>query len=64
LNCTPNENLKDCLKVEVGLIENNYELIEKFEYFEELQLSTIQIIQMTFIFDVLRLAIYGLVFGA
>jgi hypothetical protein len=66
LNCTPNVDLKDYLKVEVGLVENNYELIEKVEYFEELQFSTIQIIQMTFIFlfDVLGLAIYGLVFGA
>jgi hypothetical protein len=66
LNCTPNANLKDYLKVEVGLVENNYELIEKVEYFEELQVSTIQTIQMTFIFlfDMLGLAIYGLIFGA
>jgi hypothetical protein len=66
LNCTPNANLKDYLKVEVGLVENNYELIEKVEYFEKLQVSTIQTIQMTFnfLFDVLGLAIYGLVFGA
>jgi hypothetical protein len=30
--------LKDYLKVEVGLVENNYELIEKVEYFKELQI--------------------------
>jgi len=39
MNCTPNVELKDYLKVEVGLTENNYELIEKVEYFEELQVD-------------------------
>ncbi len=39
MNCTPNVELKDYLKVEVGLIENNYELIEKVEYFEKLQVD-------------------------
>jgi hypothetical protein len=42
--------MKNFLKAKVGLVENNYELIEKVEYFKELQFSTIQTIQLTFIF--------------
>jgi hypothetical protein len=37
LNCTPNVDLKDNLKVEIDLA--NYELIEKVAYFEELQVD-------------------------
>jgi hypothetical protein len=36
LNYTPNANLKNYLKVEVGLVEDNYELVEEAKYFEEL----------------------------
>jgi len=36
MHFTPNAYLKDYLKIKVGLIEDNYELIEKVEYFEEL----------------------------
>jgi hypothetical protein len=36
LNCTPNVELKYYLKVQFGLIENNYELIQEVKYFEEL----------------------------
>jgi len=39
LNCTPNVDLKDYSKVEIGLVKDNYELIEEVEYFEELQID-------------------------
>ncbi len=39
LNCTPNMNLKNYLKAEIGLTKDNYEQIEKAEYFEELQVD-------------------------
>ncbi len=39
LNCTPNMNLKNYLKVEIGLTKDNYEQIEKVEYFEKLQID-------------------------
>ncbi len=39
LNCTPNVDLKDYSKAEIGLVKDNYELIEKVEYFEELQID-------------------------
>jgi hypothetical protein len=32
-------DLKDYLKVEIGLTKNNYELIKKVEYFEELHVD-------------------------
>ncbi len=32
-------DLKDYLKVEIGLTENNYELIEEATYFKELQVD-------------------------
>jgi hypothetical protein len=32
-------NLKDYSKVEIGLVKDNYELIEKVKYFEELQID-------------------------
>jgi hypothetical protein len=32
-------DLKYNLKVEIGLIKDNYELIEKVEYFKELQID-------------------------
>jgi hypothetical protein len=38
-NCTPNVNLKNYLKTEIGLTKNNYEQIKKAEYFEELQID-------------------------
>jgi hypothetical protein len=37
LNCTPNTNLKDYMRVE--LIEENYQFIKEAEYFKELQLD-------------------------
>jgi hypothetical protein len=36
LNYKPNANLKNYLKVEVGLVKDNYELVEEVKYFEEL----------------------------
>jgi hypothetical protein len=39
LNCTPDMNLKNHLKVEIGLTKYNYEQIEKAKYFEELQVD-------------------------
>ncbi len=38
-NCTPNGNLKDYLKVEVILVEENYELIKEIEFFEKLRVD-------------------------
>jgi hypothetical protein len=38
-NFTPYANLKDYLKVEVILVEKNYELIKEVEFFEELQVD-------------------------
>jgi hypothetical protein len=35
-NYTPNVNLKDYLKIEVVIAEENYELIKEVEFFEEL----------------------------
>jgi hypothetical protein len=35
-NCTPNANLKDYLKVEIVLVEENYELIKGAKFFKEL----------------------------
>jgi hypothetical protein len=32
LNCTSNVNLKDYLKVEIGLIEDSYGLIKEVEF--------------------------------
>jgi hypothetical protein len=39
LNCSTNVNFKDYIKVEVALGEENYELIENFEYFEKLKVD-------------------------
>jgi hypothetical protein len=39
LDFTPNADLKDYLKTEVGLVEDSYELIEKVKYFEELHVD-------------------------
>ncbi len=39
LNCTLDMNLKNYLKVEIGLTKYNYEQIEKAKYFEELQVD-------------------------
>jgi hypothetical protein len=36
LNYTPNANLKNYLKVEIGLFKDNYELVKEAKYFEEL----------------------------
>jgi hypothetical protein len=38
LNCTPNANLKDDIKL-VVLIEENYELIEEVKYFKKLKVD-------------------------
>jgi len=32
-------DLKNYLKVEIGLTQDNYDLIEKIEYFKELQVN-------------------------
>jgi hypothetical protein len=39
LNCSTNANLKDYIKVEVALIEDNYELIKESNYFEKLKVQ-------------------------
>jgi hypothetical protein len=39
LNCIANANFKKYIKFEVTLVEENYELIEEFEYFEKLQVD-------------------------
>jgi len=39
LNFTPNVDLKDYLKVEIGLVEGKHELIEKATYFEVVQVD-------------------------
>jgi hypothetical protein len=36
MNCRANVSFKDYIKFEVALIEENYEFIEEFEYFEKL----------------------------
>lgn len=36
---TPNPDLKDYLKIKVGLVEDNYDLIKKAKYFEELHID-------------------------
>jgi hypothetical protein len=36
MNCRANASFKDYIKFEVALIEENYEFIEEFEYFEKL----------------------------
>ncbi len=36
LNCTPNVDLKDYMKAEILLVKENYQLIKKVKYFEEL----------------------------
>ncbi len=46
LNCTPNMNLKNYLKAEIGLTKDNYEQIEKVEYFEVLQVNEDEIIHL------------------
>ncbi len=38
MNCTPNANLKDDIKL-VVLIEENYELIEEVKYFKKLKVD-------------------------
>jgi hypothetical protein len=39
MHFTPNVDLKVYSKTKVGLVEDNYELIKKFEYFEEPQVD-------------------------
>ncbi len=39
LNYKPNVDLKDYSKVEIGLVKDNYELIEEVEYFKELKID-------------------------
>jgi hypothetical protein len=39
LNFTPNVDLKDYLKVEIGLVEGKHELIEEAAYFEVVQVD-------------------------
>jgi len=86
LNCTPNVDLKDYMKVEVVLVEENYQLIKKLntsknckliglsDSSKPLDLSFLLILFFLFPsnldpnvflskFDVIGLAIYGLVYG-
>ncbi len=39
LNCTSNVNLKDYLKVEIGLVEDSYGLIKEVEFLKKLQVD-------------------------
>jgi hypothetical protein len=39
LNCLANVNFKDYIKFGITLVEDNYELIEEFEFFEELKVE-------------------------
>jgi hypothetical protein len=39
LNCLANVNFKDYIKFEMTLVEDNYELIEEFQFFEELKVE-------------------------
>ncbi len=45
-NCTSNANLKDYLKVEIVLVEENYELIKGAKFFKELQVDEDQVINL------------------
>ncbi len=38
-NCKPNENLKEYLKEEDSLVEENNDLLEKADFFEQLQVD-------------------------
>jgi hypothetical protein len=40
MNCMPNKNMKDYLKVEEPLTNENYELIEEEKYFEDLNMNS------------------------
>ncbi len=40
VNCMPNKNMKDYLKVEEPLANDNYELIEEAKYFEDLNMDS------------------------
>jgi hypothetical protein len=46
LNCTPNADLKDYTKIKCILVKKNYELIEKFENFEKLEVDETLVIQL------------------
>ncbi len=39
MNCMQNKNMKDYLKVEEPLTNDNYELIEEAKYFEDLNMD-------------------------
>ncbi len=39
VNCMPTKNIKDYLKVEGSLVDDNYKLIEKEKYFEKLDVD-------------------------
>jgi hypothetical protein len=39
LNSITNTNFKDYIKFEVAVVEENYELIEKIEYFEKFKVD-------------------------
>ncbi len=39
VNCMPNKTMKDYLKVEGSLADDNYELIEESEHFEDLNVD-------------------------
>ncbi len=39
MNCMPNKNMKDYMKVEKPLTNDNYELIEEAKYFEDLNMD-------------------------
>jgi hypothetical protein len=38
-NCKPNANVKDYLKEEYSLVEDNYDLLEEVHFFEQLQVD-------------------------
>jgi len=39
VNCIPNKNMKNYLKVKGSLVDNNNELIEEEKYFEKLDVD-------------------------
>ncbi len=45
-NCTPNVYVKDYMKAKAILTKENYQLINKVEYFEKLQVGRDYVIQL------------------
>jgi hypothetical protein len=50
LNCMPTIVLKDYMKVECALVEKNYDLIEKINFFEQLEVDDDYVNQMGILF--------------